>query len=43
MFLGCAIPQAFCAILGAYLTVQLPHADSTVAAVRDVAAAGRCR
>jgi NCS1 family nucleobase:cation symporter-1 len=37
VFLGCAIPQAFCAILGAYLTVQLPHADSTVAAVRDVA------
>ena len=37
VFLGCAIPQAFCAILGAYLTVQLPHADSTVAAVREVA------
>jgi nucleobase:cation symporter-1, NCS1 family len=37
VFLGCAVPQAFCAILGAYLAVQLPHADSTVAAIRDVA------
>jgi NCS1 family nucleobase:cation symporter-1 len=37
VYLGSAIPQAFCAILGAYLTVQLPHADSTVAAIRDVA------
>lgn len=37
VFLGCAIPQAFCAVLGAYLTLQFPHADSTVAAIRDVA------
>jgi NCS1 family nucleobase:cation symporter-1 len=34
--LGCAIPQIFCAILGAYLTGLLPHQSSTVAAVRDV-------
>ena len=35
--LGCAIPQIVCAILGAYITALLPHASSTVAAVRDVA------
>jgi nucleobase:cation symporter-1, NCS1 family len=35
--LGCAIPAIFCAILGAYITGLLPHASSTVAAVRDVA------
>jgi NCS1 family nucleobase:cation symporter-1 len=35
--LGCAIPAVFCAVLGAYLTGLLPHAPSTVAAVRDVA------
>jgi NCS1 family nucleobase:cation symporter-1 len=35
--LGCAIPQIFCAILGAYLTGLLPHAPSTVAAAVDVA------
>jgi NCS1 family nucleobase:cation symporter-1 len=35
--LGCAIPQIVCAILGAYLTGLLPHATSTVAAVRTVA------
>jgi NCS1 family nucleobase:cation symporter-1 len=35
--LGCAIPQIFCAILGAYLTGLLPHASSTVAAVGDIA------
>lgn len=32
-----AIPPAFCAVLGAYLAVQLPHADPTVAAVNDMA------
>jgi nucleobase:cation symporter-1, NCS1 family len=37
VFLGSAVPQVFCAILGAYLAVLLPHADSTVAAIRDVA------
>jgi nucleobase:cation symporter-1, NCS1 family len=35
--LGCAIPQIFCAILGAYITGLLPHASSTVAAVGDIA------
>jgi NCS1 family nucleobase:cation symporter-1 len=35
--LGCAIPSIFCGILGAYITALLPHAPSTVAAVRDVA------
>jgi NCS1 family nucleobase:cation symporter-1 len=35
--LGCAIPQIFCAVLGAYLTGLLPYESSTVAAVRDVA------
>jgi NCS1 family nucleobase:cation symporter-1 len=35
--LGCAIPQAFCAILGAYITALLPHASSTVAAVGEIA------
>jgi NCS1 family nucleobase:cation symporter-1 len=37
VFLGCAIPTIFCAILGAYITGLFPHAASTVAAVRDVA------
>ena len=35
--LGCAIPQIFCAILGAYITGLLPHAPSTVAAVGEIA------
>ena len=35
--LGCAIPQIFCAILGAYITGLLPHVSSTVAAVGDIA------
>jgi NCS1 family nucleobase:cation symporter-1 len=35
--LGCAVPQIFCAILGAYITGLLPHASSTVAAVGDIA------
>ena len=35
--LGCAIPTVVCAALGAYLAVQLPHANSTVAAVQQVA------
>jgi NCS1 family nucleobase:cation symporter-1 len=37
VFLGCAIPQIFCAILGAYITGLLPHASSTVAAVGEIA------
>jgi nucleobase:cation symporter-1, NCS1 family len=37
--LGCAIPTVFCSVLGAYITALLPHASSTVAAVRDVAGA----
>jgi nucleobase:cation symporter-1, NCS1 family len=37
VFLGCAIPQIFCAILGAYITGLLPHVPSTVAAVGDIA------
>jgi NCS1 family nucleobase:cation symporter-1 len=37
VFLGCAIPQSFCAILGAYITGLLPHASSTVAAVGAIA------
>jgi nucleobase:cation symporter-1, NCS1 family len=35
--LGCAVPQIFCAILGAYITGLLPHASSTVAAVGEIA------
>ena len=35
--LGCAIPQIFCAVLGAYITGLLPHVSSTVAAVGDIA------
>ena len=35
--LGGGIPQIGCAILGAYITALLPHASSTVQAVRDVA------
>jgi NCS1 family nucleobase:cation symporter-1 len=35
--LGCAIPQTFCAILGAYLTGLLPNEPSTVSAVGQVA------
>jgi len=35
--LGCGIPAVVCSILGAYLTVQLPHASSTVQAVQQVA------
>ena len=35
--LGCAIPQIFCAILGAYITGLLPHAPLTVAAVGEIA------
>ena len=35
--LGCGVPTIACAILGAYLTVLLPHASSTVAAVQQVA------
>lgn len=35
--LGCAIPQISCAILGAYLAVQLPGANSTVSAVQTIA------
>ena len=37
VMLGSAIPQAFCAILGAYLAGLLPGASSTVEAVREVA------
>jgi NCS1 family nucleobase:cation symporter-1 len=37
--LGCAIPQIVCAILGAYITALLPHASSTVEAVRDISGA----
>jgi NCS1 family nucleobase:cation symporter-1 len=37
--IGAAIPQVFCALLGAYLALQLPHASSEVAAIRDVAGA----
>jgi len=36
VFLGCAIPAIFCSILGAYITGLLPHAPSTVAAVRTI-------
>jgi NCS1 family nucleobase:cation symporter-1 len=35
--LGCAVPQIICGILGAYLTGLLPHASSTVEAVREIA------
>ena len=37
VILGCAIPQIFCAVLGAYITGLLPHVSSTVAAVGDIA------
>lgn len=36
VFAGAAIPQIGCALLGAYLTSLLPHADSTIAAIADV-------
>jgi NCS1 family nucleobase:cation symporter-1 len=37
VWLGCAIPQIFCAILGAYITALLPHSSSTLVAIREVA------
>jgi NCS1 family nucleobase:cation symporter-1 len=37
VFFGIAIPTVFCAVLGAYITGLLPHASSTIAAVKQVA------
>jgi len=37
VFLGNAIPEIACGVLGAYITALLPHASSTVAAVAHVA------
>jgi NCS1 family nucleobase:cation symporter-1 len=37
VFLGNAIPEIACGVLGAYITALLPHASSTVAAVAHIA------
>jgi nucleobase:cation symporter-1, NCS1 family len=37
VFIGSAVPQIVCAILGAYITGLLPNETSTVAAIGDVA------
>jgi NCS1 family nucleobase:cation symporter-1 len=37
VFLGNAIPEIACGVLGAYITALLPHASSTVAAVAQIA------